>query len=89
MGWIWNVVSEAQVAVEAAGHQHGVSSAAELQGQLSRTALRYLALGIVEIQAKMLSKCNSAWTLVSVVGQSMGVSMGDYFEKGSRTLGDN
>ena len=69
--WMWAIVSEAQVSIQAAGQVLYLSTKDELQGELSQDALRSLAIGIVEIHAKMFSSCNSVWPMMSIIGQSL------------------
>ncbi|RMJ07901.1 hypothetical protein CDV36_012495 [Fusarium kuroshium] len=72
IGWIWTIVSEAQVSIQAGNDRISLSSRPDLQGEHSSTALRYLSVSIVDIHAKMFSQCNSVWPLMNVIGQSLG-----------------
>ncbi|KAJ3541036.1 hypothetical protein NM208_g4791 [Fusarium decemcellulare] len=71
IGWIWAIVFEAQVSIQAAGNTLLLSSHPEWQGENTCDALRCLAIGAVEIHAQMFSQSNSVWPLMRIIGQSL------------------
>ena len=68
---IWSIVSEAQVSIQAANDKLSLPPRSELCDGLTREALKYLAVSIVEIHAKMFKHCNSVWPIMSIVGNSL------------------